>query len=156
MTMHRAETAEMAIPLEHSAPLPEHAPCARSPRNAQIDLFRSEVLVIWFLLRQPNTPWYVRIIAGLVAAYVVSPIQLIPSFIPVIGLMDDVFVAAAGLAMIRFLAPSSVLKDARERARTALARGDNALPVAWRATAMIVALCWLAATICAFLILYRW
>lgn len=95
-------------------------------------------------------------IAGIVAAYVVSPIQLIPSFIPVIGLMDDVLVAGAGMAMIRFLAPAHVLEQARERARTALSRGDNILPAAWRATTIVLAACWLVVTVCAFLILYRW
>lgn len=155
MTAHQAET-RAAVPLEHPPESSGRSAVGSSRWTARRDRFQREIFVIWFLLRQPKTPWYVRTIAGLVAAYVVSPIQLIPSFIPVIGLMDDVFVAAVGLAMIRWLAPPHVLEEARERARIALAHGENVLPTAWRKTTMIVAACWLVVSFCVFLILYRW
>jgi len=154
MMQHRSETG-LALPLQPPARPPEKSHDTTSKWSERRERFRSELFVIWFLLRQPKTPWYVRMIAGLVAAYVVSPIQLIPSFIPVIGFMDDVAVAAAGMAMIRYLAPSHLIEEARKRARTASAHGENVVPAARRTTTIIVASCWLLVSICFFVILYR-
>ena len=114
---------------------------------------QSELLVVWFVLRRPGTPWYSRMIACCVVAYVVSPVQLIPSFIPVIGLSDDAAVIAAGLWLIRKLTPKSILQDARNHAQAAMKRGENVRPTAVRAAAVIVAGAWLALTICLFFIL---
>jgi uncharacterized membrane protein YkvA (DUF1232 family) len=122
--------------------------------KAKAERLQGELMVIWFILRRPGTPWYSRMIAGCVVAYVLSPVQIIPSFIPVIGFMDDAAVIAGGLALIRVLTPKNILQDARDHAQTAMLRGENVRPVAMRAT-VIVAGAWLALTICLFFILRR-
>jgi uncharacterized membrane protein YkvA (DUF1232 family) len=123
--------------------------------KAHAERLQRELMVIWFILRRPGTPWPSRMIAGFVVAYVLSPVQLIPSFIPVIGLLDDAAVIAAGLALIRVLTPKNIMQDARNHAQTALKHGENIRPVAVRATTVIVAGAWLALTICLFFILRR-
>src|SRR5689334_6683598 len=64
--------------------------------------------------------WYSKIIAGTVAAYLLSPIQIIPSFIPVIGLMDDVLVLAFEVALIRRFTPDFVVGKVGGEARSGL------------------------------------
>ncbi len=114
-----------------------------------------ELIVVWLVLRRPGTPWYSRMIAGCVVAYVLSPVQLIPSFIPVIGLMDDAAVIAIGLWLIRALTPKNILQDARVHAETAMHRDENIRPAAVRAAAVVVAGVWLAVTVCLFFVLWR-
>jgi uncharacterized membrane protein YkvA (DUF1232 family) len=117
---------------------------------------RHEVLVLWLILKDPRTPWYSRAIAGAAAGYVLSPIQLIPSFIPLVGLMDDVAVLSAGMALIRWLTDDRVLRDARSRASQAPMRDpENIKPVLARVVTVAIAAGWILATIAAAFFLYR-
>jgi len=137
-------------------PEPAQEPPKLSSRwKANAERLQNELLVIWCILRRPGTPWHARIIAGCVVAYVLSPVQIIPSFIPVIGLMDDAVVIGAGLWLIRKLTPDKTLQDARDHARASMTCGENIRPVALRATTVILAGAWLALTICLFFILRR-
>lgn len=63
------------------------------------------------VLRHPGTPWRARLVAAATVGYLVSPVQLIPSFIPVIGQMDDVAVLAAGSRLLRRLTPAPILAE---------------------------------------------
>ena len=124
------------------------------PWKASPELLQREVLVIWFVLRNRKTPWHARVIAGSAAIYVLSPIQIIPSFIPFIGLTDDVLILALATACIRALVPKPVLQEARLRAETAMDRGEHIRPGAVRKISVFVAVCWLALTVGLFLRLH--
>ena len=91
-----------------------------------------------FAARDPRLPWTVRLLALLVAAYALSPIDLIPDFIPVLGLLDDLVLVPLGVALVMRLTPPEVRADARRRADAAAER-----PVARGMAVAIVAL-WLA------------
>jgi len=67
-------------------------------------------------LTDTRTPWTARLVIAVVAAYAVSPIDLIPDFIPVIGLVDDLVLVPAGLALAIRLIPPDVLAEHRVRA----------------------------------------
>ena len=82
-------------------------------------------------------PFGVRLLALAVAAYALSPIDLIPDFIPVIGYLDDLVLVPLGLALVIRLTPAAVMDDARARAEQAASR-----PVSYLAAAIILAL-WL-------------
>jgi len=69
-----------------------------------------------FLMKHPQATWRAKTVAGCIAAYLVSPIQLIPSFIPVVGQLDDVFVLFAGMKIIRKWASPDVIADCEEQA----------------------------------------
>jgi uncharacterized membrane protein YkvA (DUF1232 family) len=117
---------------------------------------RHEVLVLWFILKDRRTPWYTRVVAGAAVGYVLSPIQLIPSFIPFVGLMDDVAVLSAAMALVRCLTTTAVLKDARARALHSRQRdAENIKPALARAMTIAIAAGWLLATIAAAVFLYR-
>ena len=75
-----------------------------------------DVLTVWFLARDVRTPCLPRIAAMLVAAYALSPIDLIPDIIPVLGLLDELIVVPLGLAAVLRLTPAAPLSAARERA----------------------------------------
>jgi uncharacterized membrane protein YkvA (DUF1232 family) len=128
---------------------------ARARWNARAELLQREVLVVWFLLRGSNTPWPARIIAGCIVGYVLSPVQLIPSFIPVIGFADDFAVMALGMGLIRAVTPKSVMEEARRRAQSAIGGGENIRASAIRATTLAVAGVCLALSVVMFVILSR-
>lgn len=89
--------------------------------------------------RDPRTPWAAKVLAALVVAYALSPIDLIPDFIPVLGHLDDLILVPLGIWLTLRLIPAEVMADARARAAEAGRPGRSALGLA------IVLAVWLAA-----------
>ena len=94
-----------------------------------------DVYAVYLAARDSRVPWYAKGFALLVAAYAVSPIDLIPDFIPVIGHLDDVVLVPLGIFIAARLIPAEVLEEHRHRA-VELARA----PVDWRVGAVVIAL----------------
>lgn len=69
-----------------------------------------------FAARHPLTPWYAKLLMFVIVAYAVSPIDLIPDFIPVIGLLDDVLLLPLGIALVLKMIPESVMAECRAKA----------------------------------------
>jgi uncharacterized membrane protein YkvA (DUF1232 family) len=74
--------------------------------------------IVYFAIRDPRTPWYAKALALVVVGYALSPIDLIPDFVPVIGYLDDLILVPAGIALVLRLIPAAVLADCTERARS--------------------------------------
>lgn len=106
--------------------------------KAQAKKLKKLTLVVYFAARDPRTPFLVRIIALLIAAYALSPIDLIPDFIPVIGYLDDIILIPLGLALVVKLTPDQVIEDSKIRAEQAATK-----PISYTA-AVIVIIIWLA------------
>ena len=98
-----------------------------------------ETLALWYALRHPCTPLVAKLVAALVVGYALSPIDLIPDFIPVLGLLDDLVLLPLGIALCLKLVPAHVMAECRERARESIARPRNYL------AAGVIALLWIAA-----------
>ena len=77
---------------------------------------RRDVLALYIAARDPRTPWLARAIALLVTAYALSPIDLIPDFIPVVGLLDDLLIVPAGIWLVLRLLPAGLVETYREQA----------------------------------------
>ena len=77
---------------------------------------KADLLALSVAARDPRTPWYARAWALLVLAYALSPLDLIPDFIPVLGYLDDLLLVPAGLWLALRLLPPAVLDDARREA----------------------------------------
>jgi len=107
---------------------------------------KQHTLTVYFAARDPRTPLLVRALAVFVAAYALSPIDLIPDFIPVIGYLDDLILIPLGLALVVRLTPPEVLMSARAQAQQAAQR-----PISHTAAAFFVAL-WLVVA----LVVVRW
>ena len=97
-------------------------------------VIRRDVLAVWLAARDPRTPWYARALALAVAAYALSPIDLIPDVIPVLGYLDDVILVPLGILAVVALVPRDVMAECRARAEAAAAR-----PVSRAGAAFIVA-----------------
>jgi uncharacterized membrane protein YkvA (DUF1232 family) len=77
---------------------------------------RVEVMALWVACRDPRVPWYAKLLAGCVVAYALSPIDLIPDPIPILGYADDLVLVPLGVLAARRLIPEPVLAECRERA----------------------------------------
>ena len=105
---------------------------------------KRDVVAVYFAARDPATPWLVRVLELAVAAYALSPIDLIPDFIPVLGYLDDLLIVPLGLIVVIRLLPPEVLAAARAKAAAVLERPRS------RAAAVVIGLIWvLGAGLCA-------
>ena len=100
---------------------------------------RTQVVTLWFCRRDPRTPLAAKVMAAVVVAYALSPIDLIPDFIPLLGLLDELVLLPIGVYLTIRLIPAQVLADARRQADAWLA----GRPKNYWAAAVIVAI-WLA------------
>jgi uncharacterized membrane protein YkvA (DUF1232 family) len=89
--------------------------------SEQIIAVTKQVHLLTVLMRSPTVPWGVKIVATCSVAYVFSPIQLIPSFIPVLGQLDDLAVLFIGTKLIRKLTPLAVLRECEARSESTFA-----------------------------------
>ena len=101
---------------------------------------KRDTYALYLAVRDPRTPWYARILAGVILAYAFSPIDLIPDFIPVLGYLDDVVLVPLGLALLVRLVPPEVMTAARLRAAE---EGGMGRPTS-RVGAATIVLVWLA------------
>ena len=91
----------------------------------------TQAWTLTLLLKHPRVPWTSRFVAGCTVSYLLSPIQLIPTFIPVIGQLDDLFVMFVGMKLIRRLTPRGILVECETSASSIFARrleGEPHLP----------------------------
>jgi uncharacterized membrane protein YkvA (DUF1232 family) len=98
---------------------------------------RQDVAALWLAARDPRVPWAAKLLAGAVASYALSPIDLIPDFIPVLGLLDDLLLVPLGIWAAIRLIPAPLLAELRTAARY------QQRPVS-RGAAVVIALLWAA------------
>ena len=98
---------------------------------------RRDVVALWLAARDPRTPLHARVLAGAVAAYALSPVDLIPDFIPVLGYLDDLLIVPAGIWLAVRQVPAPLMAELRAQAET------RVRPRSRLAAILIVAL-WLA------------
>jgi uncharacterized membrane protein YkvA (DUF1232 family) len=106
-----------------------------------------DVVAVWIAARDPRVPWYVKAVAAAVAAYALSPIDLIPDFIPVLGYLDDLVLVPLGILLVLQLIPAELMQEFRAEAARRLEQpssriGAVAIVLIWVAAAALI-LCWL-------------
>jgi len=97
---------------------------------------RRDIHAIYLAARDPRTPWYAKALAVCVAGYALSPIDLIPDFVPVLGYLDDAVIVPLGILAVVKLIPAGIMADNRAAAARAAER-----PVS-RTGAVVIALIW--------------
>lgn len=100
---------------------------------------RRDVVALWIAARDPRVPWYAKALAGAVAAYALSPLDLIPDFIPVLGYLDDLLIVPAGIWLAVRLVPPALMLEFREQAASRRGRPKSYVAAA------LVAVVWIAA-----------
>jgi uncharacterized membrane protein YkvA (DUF1232 family) len=98
---------------------------------------RIDAHAVWLSVRDPRVPWYAKLLGLIVTGYALSPIDLIPDFIPVLGLLDDLILIPAGIWLMLRLIPEWVFAEHRATAEIASHR-----PVS-RVGAAVIVLLWL-------------
>lgn len=106
---------------------------------------RAELDALLLCAKDPRLPWYVKALALFLLGYALSPIDLIPDFIPVLGLVDDLVLIPAGIALLVRLVPKEILDDCRAKAKEKPVRNGGH----YAAAAVIVAV-WIAAALAVF------
>ena len=102
-------------------------------------MLKRDTVALYLAAHDPRVPWYAKVVAACVAAYALSPIDLIPDFIPVIGYLDDIILVPLGIALAIRLIPPALLEEHRERAGTWIANR----PVS-RIGALVIIIIWIA------------
>ena len=101
----------------------------------QVKRLKSETYAIYLAAKDPRVPWYVKGLIFFVVAHTLSPIDLIPDFIPVLGYLDDLIIAPLGIAIAIKLIPPEVLAECREKAQQMFA--EDQPPNKWAAVVII-------------------
>ncbi|MBV9189523.1 MAG: DUF1232 domain-containing protein [Betaproteobacteria bacterium] len=111
-------------------------------RNRAREL-KVELIALALAARHPDTPWYAKLVVAGCVAYAVTPVDLIPDAIPVVGFIDDlVFIPLAIALAVRFI-PAPVLADCRQRSRAIEARAPRFSTATW----IFIAAAWVAAAV---------
>jgi uncharacterized membrane protein YkvA (DUF1232 family) len=107
---------------------------------------KAETLTLYLAARDPRTPWCAKLLVASIVAYALSPIDLIPDFVPVLGYLDDLVLIPMGIALAIRLIPDSVLDACRIQAKETMQSGK---PVSRIAGAIIVVVWLVLAALCA-------
>jgi len=108
---------------------------------------KRDIYALYLAARDPRVPWYAKVLAGLVAAYALSPIDPIPDFIPVLGYLDDLIVIPLGIKAAILMIPDGVMSDLRRQAEERMLTRPRSV-----VGAVFVVLLWLAVAV----FLVRW
>ena len=98
----------------------------------------AQTYAIYLAYQHPKTPWYAKVFAALIVGYVFSPIDPIPDFIPVVGLLDEMVVVPIGVLLAAKMIPPDVMQECQEKARE-VAEGEK--PVS-RVAAVVIGAVW--------------
>lgn len=131
----------------------------RSP-GIRIDMWKesvrklkAETYALYLAYKHPQTPWYAKVFTGLVVAYALSPIDLVPDFIPILGYLDDLILVPLGIVFALKLIPTQVMTECRTQAQIALQQEGK--PVFWFAPVVIIAI-WIGlAALCVIWVISR-
>ena len=96
---------------------------------------KTETYALYLAARDPQTPWYAKLLVAGIVTYALSPIDLIPDFVPVLGYLDDLILIPLGIALAIRLIPQPVLAQCRARAAEAM---QQEKPISWLAGAIIL------------------
>ena len=105
----------------------------------QAKALKAEVFALFLAARHPRTPWYAKLILAAIVAYALSPIDLIPDFIPVLGFVDEIVLLPFAIALAVKMIPEDVMAECRARAREERPDGTRA----GRVGAALIVMLWL-------------
>jgi uncharacterized membrane protein YkvA (DUF1232 family) len=108
---------------------------------------KRDVVALWLAARDPRTPALAKLVAGLTAAYALSPVDLIPDFIPVLGYLDDLLIVPAGIWLALRLIPPELMTELRAaaeaRATPRSLAGAVAVVATWLVALALLGWLWL-------------
>jgi uncharacterized membrane protein YkvA (DUF1232 family) len=124
-----------------------HIQCSVLERGRQrARAIKRDVVAVWIAARDPRVPWYAKCVAAGVAAYALSPIDLIPDFVPVLGYLDDLIIVPAGIVLTVKLIPADLMEEFRAEAARREARPQS------RVAAALIVMIWIVTVV----VMLRW
>jgi uncharacterized membrane protein YkvA (DUF1232 family) len=133
-----------------TAPGEAHGPTMLERAKQWARAIKRDVLALWIAARDSRVPWYAKALAMAIAAYALSPIDLIPDFVPVLGYLDDLVIVPLGILLVVALIPGTLMAEFRQQAATLAAKPRSTT------AAVIIVLIWIAAMILAGWWFWRW
>jgi len=109
-----------------------------SSLKQEAGLLKAETYTLYLAYRDPRVPWYAKVFMAAIVGYALSPIDLIPDFIPVLGYVDDLIIVPAGVFLALKMIPREVLEECRKKAKSEPISGK----AKWVAASIIIAV-WL-------------
>ena len=98
-----------------------------------------EIKVLYLAYKNKDTPWYAKVAAAMVVAYALSPIDLIPDFIPILGYLDDLILLPLGIVLAIKLIPKEILSQCRQQAEEK--KQQEKPKVIWGAIIIVIVWC---------------
>lgn len=114
--------------------------------KARASRLKTETYTLYLAARHPGTPLYAKLLVAAIVAYALSPIDLIPDFVPILGYLDELVLLPLGIALAIRMIPSPILEECRERSQEAFASGR---PVSWTAAIVVIGVWISLAALCA-------
>jgi uncharacterized membrane protein YkvA (DUF1232 family) len=105
----------------------------------RVRALKKETFALYLACRHPRVPWYAKILALFVVGYALSPIDLIPDFIPILGYLDDMVLIPLGIMLVVRMIPAEVLAECRHRAEAIVGQTARAGKIA----AAVIILIWI-------------
>jgi uncharacterized membrane protein YkvA (DUF1232 family) len=109
------------------------------PLKEEMRRLKTDTYALYLSYKDPRVPWYAKVIIAATVGYALSPIDLIPDFIPVLGQLDDLIIVPIGISLALKMIPEEVLDEYREKVQSEL---NGSKPKNWVA-AIIIVLIWL-------------
>lgn len=98
--------------------------------KARAKQLKTDIPAVFFAMKHKDTPWYAKVVAAVTVCYALSPIDLIPDFIPILGYLDDIILLPLLILLVIKLIPGQTLELCREQADKLL-KSDNRKPKQW-------------------------
>jgi uncharacterized membrane protein YkvA (DUF1232 family) len=108
------------------------------PWKERVKALKKETFTLYLAYRHSLVPWYAKVLALLIVGYALSPIDLIPDFIPVLGYLDDLVLIPLGIMLVIRMIPAEVLAECRQKSETIVGRATRAGKIA----AVVIILIW--------------
>ncbi len=121
------------------------------PWKERVKALKKETFTLYLACRHPDVSWYAKALALLVVGYALSPIDLIPDFIPVLGYLDDLILIPLGIMLVIRMIPAEVLAECRQKAETIVGRATRAGKIA----AAVIVLIWILSAALAIWLIVR-
>jgi len=91
----------------------------------KIKAFRKDILAAYYISRHRRTPLAAKIIAAIAVSYFLSPVDLIPDYVPILGHLDDIIILPLGIRLIFRLTPPEIIAESREKSEKLILKSKN-------------------------------
>lgn len=102
-------------------------------------VLKKDIMALYLAYKRPEVPWYAKVFAALVVGYALSPVDLIPDFIPVLGYLDDLILIPLGISLAVKMIPGPVLEESRAKAEEIFKEGKPVSKIA----GLVIGLIWI-------------